>query len=99
MWAKSPPVSRPFLDCHVAPEQQRRDETADEAPGSPVDLLLEQADQDRRALRVPDEDDPAAVVVVREVVPERGANAAVRDQRVRERDLCRMPRVASVIWR
>ena len=47
-----------------------------------VDLLLEEPDQDRRALRVADEDDAAAVVVVSEVVAERREDAPVGDEGV-----------------
>ena len=68
-------------DRYVAAEEERRDETATERRLW-VDLLLEQPDQDRGALRVPDEHDPTPVVVVGQVVEEGGADAAVGQQRV-----------------
>ena len=74
-----------FPDRHVAAEQERRDETAAQRRLR-VDVLLEQPDQDRCALRVPDEHDAAAVVVVGEVVAERRAHAAVGEQRIGARD-------------
>lgn len=76
-------------DGDVAAEQERRDEAAADRRGV-VHLLLEQPDQDRRALGVADEDDPAAVVVVGEVVAESGEHAPVGDEGVREGDRARV---------
>ncbi len=73
-----------FPHGDVASHQERGDETA--ANGRcRVDLLLEQLDQDRRTLRVPDEHDAATVVVVSQVVAEARAHAVVGDPRVSER--------------
>ena len=52
------------------------------ARGFPVNLLLEQLDQDRSTLRVPDEHDAATVAVVGEVVAERSDHAVVGDERM-----------------
>ena len=78
-----------LADGDVAAEQERRDEAAADRRGI-VHLLLEQPDQDRRALGVADEDDAAPVVVVGEVVAEGGEHAAVGDECVREGDRARM---------
>ena len=76
-------------DLDVAAEQERGDESAAKRR-VPVDLLLEQADEDRRSLRVADEDDPATLVVMSEVIAEGREHAVVGDQRVREADPGRM---------
>jgi len=55
-----------LLHEHVAAEQNRGDQLlADRAPG--VDLVLDQLAQHERALRMADEDDAAALVVVLDV--------------------------------
>ena len=53
-----------LLDRHVAAEQDRRDELAADL-GLRVDLLADELAQHERALRVADQHDAAAVVVVR----------------------------------
>ena len=65
-------------DLHVAPEQNGRHQTPSETRRR-IDLGLEQRDQHGGALRVADEDDRPAMVVVRQVVLPRGEQAVVRD--------------------
>ena len=73
----------------VSSEHDGRDETASHR-GLPVDLALQQLDQDRCALRVADEHDAATVVEVRDVIAEGGKHAVVGDDRVRMSDAVRV---------
>ena len=74
---------------HVSAEDQRGDELLAEHR-VPVDLPLQEPDQDRRALRVADEHDAAALVVVGEVVAKRRQDTPVGNECVGERDPARV---------
>ncbi len=76
MCAKSPPAARPLGTVTFPPEQDGRDEPAPHDRPR-VDLPLQERDQHRGALRVADEDDSAPVVVVREMIAERGEHTRV----------------------
>ena len=86
MWRNVPPTARPSRDLHVAPQQNGGHHAPSETRRR-IDLGLEQLDEHGRALRVPDEDDRPAVVVVGEVVLPGGEQAAVRDGQRRLRRL------------
>ena len=69
---------------HVAAEQQRRHEPPPQRPPA-VDPLGDQAAQDERALRVADQHDAAAAVVVAQVVAPRTHDVAVGTVRLLRR--------------
>ena len=76
MLRKLPPTVAPGRDLHVAPQDDGGHHALAQARRG-VDLGPQQPDQHGRALRVPDEDDRPAVVVVGQVVLPRGQQAGV----------------------
>ena len=98
-----PPTSLPFRDLDVEPEDEGASEEA--LLGFALDIMDKEAREDSRALRMADQHDPAAPVVMCKVVSPRRAHILIwkleihRERLVSEHGLEARDRHLTVDWR
>jgi hypothetical protein len=81
MCRKLPPTLRPLATVTLPPSRSA-ETTRRRSVASRYTKRRIKTGQDHRPLRVSDKDDPAPVVVVGQIVVERGEHAVVRRQRI-----------------